>query len=74
MENDILEDVFNEEPPDTLYHYTNLEGLMGIIQDKAIWATHTQYLNDTKEYTLALGLIRDEIILIIIFFLLILMT
>lgn len=34
---------------------------MGIIRDKEIRATHTQYLNDQKEYLHALSLVVDEI-------------
>jgi hypothetical protein len=33
-------------PAGTLYHYTNQGGLLGIIRDRTIWMTHTQYLNE----------------------------
>ncbi len=32
-----------------LYHYTSLNGLTGIIEDKKIWATHSKFLNDLQE-------------------------
>lgn len=33
-----------------LYHYTNWDGLYGIlIKDKSLWATHCRYLNDSSE-------------------------
>ncbi len=32
-----------------LYHYTSLNGLVGIIKNKNIWATHTRFLNDYQE-------------------------
>jgi hypothetical protein len=35
----------------TIYHYTGLTGLMGIIQHKKLWATDVRYLNDTSEST-----------------------
>lgn len=38
-----------EEPSDLLYHYTTLEGLIGIISGKSIRATHVRYLNDISE-------------------------
>ena len=35
-----------------LYHYTNLEGFLGIInsQNPGFWATHIGYMNDSMEY------------------------
>jgi hypothetical protein len=35
--------------PDILYHYTNSAGLFGIIRSQSFWASHFEYLNDTKE-------------------------
>jgi len=37
--------------PKTLYHYTSVMGVQGIIEQKAIWATNAQYLNDAQELT-----------------------
>ena len=34
-----------------IYHYTDLKGLLGIIDDKAIWATDVRYLNDSSEHS-----------------------
>jgi hypothetical protein len=36
--------------PGLLYHYTNQNGLLGILNSKTIWATHIRYLNDLEEY------------------------
>jgi Protein of unknown function (DUF2971) len=36
--------------PEILYHYTTMEGLIGILQAREIWATHIFYLNDFKEF------------------------
>ena len=33
----------------TLYHYTSIGGLLGIVKTKVIWATQVQYLNDMHE-------------------------
>ncbi|MCX7110673.1 MAG: hypothetical protein NTX45_11215 [Proteobacteria bacterium] len=33
----------------TLYHYTTLQGLFGIIETKCLWATHYKFLNDYSE-------------------------
>jgi hypothetical protein len=51
----------SDRPSKPLYHYTNQTGLLGIVKEKKIWATHYQYLNDTQEFLHAKGLIRAEI-------------
>jgi Protein of unknown function (DUF2971) len=61
MKNAILNEVFQQAPSATLYHYTNQKGLLGIVKDKQIWATHTQYLNDRQEYSHAAGLVLAEV-------------
>jgi hypothetical protein len=33
-----------------LYHYTNLDGLLGILENKCLWATQINFMNDTQEY------------------------
>jgi hypothetical protein len=53
--------ISSETPPEFLYHYTDQKGLLGIVKDKEIWATHHQCLNDTQEYLHAKVLIRNEI-------------
>jgi len=48
------------ETPDTpLYHYTNTRGLIGILKEKAVWASGSQYLNDTAELTHALSIVNE---------------
>jgi hypothetical protein len=37
------------EIPETLYHYTTQDGLLGILKDQSLWATHILYLNDSME-------------------------
>lgn len=61
MKNNILEEILSRKPPKSLYHYTTQEGLIGIIQKKEIWATHTQYLNDNTEYLHASDLVLKEL-------------
>ncbi|HWZ45751.1 MAG TPA: DUF2971 domain-containing protein [Candidatus Saccharimonadales bacterium] len=61
MKRKILTEVFSQTPEMALYHYTTQKGLLGIVQKKEIWATHTQYLNDKNEYLHALQLVREEI-------------
>jgi hypothetical protein len=35
--------------PELLHHYTDHDGLIGIIESGALWATHIGYLNDESE-------------------------
>jgi Protein of unknown function (DUF2971) len=58
----ILNDVLSRKPNGTLYHYTTQAGLLGIIESRQIWATHTQYLNDRREFLHAVDLVREEIL------------
>jgi len=57
----ILNDVLSRKPDKPLYHYTTQKGLLGIIKNRQIWATHTQYLNDRREFVHAVDLVREEI-------------
>src|SRR5215208_1615869 len=47
--------------PEILCHYTSQTGLMGMLNDKTIWASKIHYLNDSKEFALALDLARCEL-------------
>ena len=55
-----VKEILERKPPAILYHYTTQQGLLGIIGDKEIWASHTQYLNDVREFRHALDLVREE--------------
>lgn len=46
--------------PDLLYHYTSTAGLIGIIENKMLWATSILHLNDTKEYNEGVGIIDEQ--------------
>lgn len=46
-----------DEAPETLWHYTNLAGLLGILHNEEIWLTDANYLNDTREMHEALDII-----------------
>ncbi|MEM0912417.1 MAG: DUF2971 domain-containing protein [Pseudomonadota bacterium] len=39
-------------------HYTDLNGLLGIISNKELWATNIRYLNDSKEFDHAYELLK----------------
>lgn len=37
-------------PPDEIFHYTTVDGLLGIATSAHLWATDVRYLNDTREF------------------------
>lgn len=51
----------NRRRPSILFHYTSANGLLGILQERGIWATDIRYLNDSSEYYYALDLLGDAI-------------
>ncbi|MGD0191496.1 MAG: hypothetical protein ABSD74_12215 [Rhizomicrobium sp.] len=38
------------ESDERVFHYTNAQGLYGILESGCLWATHFQFLNDSKEF------------------------
>lgn len=53
----IMRDKMN--PPKLLYHYTNANGLLGMIKSKKIWASSYRYMNDSQEFEYGFDLIED---------------
>jgi hypothetical protein len=47
--------------PELLYHYTTQEGLLGILENACIWATHYRYLNDASEGQIVSKLLIEEL-------------
>jgi channel protein (hemolysin III family) len=47
--------------PKYLYHYTSMQGLLGIFSFRELWASKIHYLNDAREFCLALELARGEL-------------
>jgi Protein of unknown function (DUF2971) len=56
-----VKEILDRTPPVILYHYTNQRGLLGILSSKQIWASHTQYLNDAREFQHAIDLMKEEL-------------
>lgn len=50
-----------EEPPERLYHYTSFAGLLGIVEQEALWASSIHHLNDSLEITLSFDRFRETI-------------
>jgi hypothetical protein len=44
--------------PQYVYHYTNIEGLTGILKDCSLWGSDVAYMNDASEYYYADKLIQ----------------
>ena len=47
--------------PEVIYHYTNAQGLLGIVSSGAIWASDIGFLNDSQEVSFAQGQLQKEI-------------
>jgi hypothetical protein len=50
------------KPAKVLYHYTDQNGLLGILKSGSIWATHIRYLNDSSEYKHGLDIVKRELL------------
>jgi hypothetical protein len=57
----IVDRFIRQRPDDTIYHYTNASGLIGILKTRAIWATSHLHLNDGLEFEIAAKLFREEL-------------
>ncbi len=57
----ITQGLYADNPNETLYHYTNFNGLMGIVRSGVLWASDIRYMNDSAELQHTADLIRDEV-------------
>ena len=53
--NDVL------ETPQKMYHYTSVEVLRNIVQEKCMYATHINFMNDWEEYKSGYHILTKEI-------------
>ncbi|MCB0925688.1 MAG: DUF2971 domain-containing protein [Mycobacterium sp.] len=44
-----MPEIRDDDLPESLYHYTDVGGLHGILKSKKLYATHVAYLNDSQE-------------------------
>jgi Protein of unknown function (DUF2971) len=51
--------IISESPPIIIYHYTDINGLLGMIVTGKIWATHVSRLNDSSEYHHGIKVVAD---------------
>lgn len=47
--------------PNKLYHYTNLNGLIGIVENSEIWLSNMYFLNDKNEFELGLRFVVEQL-------------
>ena len=47
--------------PNIVYHYTSLEGLIGIIENRSVWMTDFGYLNDRQELNHGIDLVSNSL-------------
>lgn len=47
--------------PKTVYHYTSLEGFLGIVKSRSVWMTEFAYLNDRREVRYGLDLLLNTV-------------
>lgn len=57
----ISEDRGQSQKSGSLFHYTTASGLIGIISQRVLWATHANYLNDTAELKILSDLLTPQI-------------
>jgi hypothetical protein len=53
--------ILHSSPPPVLYHYTTRAGLIGMLEQRAVYASDVRYLNDENEIALAIRLTQEII-------------
>lgn len=53
--------IFGPANGQALYHYTDLSGLQGIVQNHDLWLTHSRYSNDDEEITHGYRIVKEVI-------------
>lgn len=53
-----LDEFFASSVGKTLYHYTGIGALLGIVKHNSVWASHAYYLNDSREIVHACDVLR----------------
>lgn len=56
--NKYIKKTYFDKTPTTLFHYSSIEGLCGILTSQSIWATKIHYLNDSSEFKLAFEIVN----------------
>ncbi len=53
--------LYDDGPPERLWHYTCGSGAKGIFESKTLWAGHLGYMNDTSEVGHAMSVSREVV-------------
>ena len=61
MIKNITEKLYSDTPTETIYHYTNFPGLLGIVEKRVLWASNILYMNDSAEMNHTVELIKAEV-------------
>ena len=57
----LTRELYADIPQGTLYHYTTLTGLLGIVERRVLWASDIRYMNDSAELRHTADLIKMEV-------------
>lgn len=57
----ITRELFTRQPRETLYHYTSLSGLIGIVGSQELRASDIRYMNDSTELRHTLELLNKQV-------------
>jgi hypothetical protein len=57
---DLSAELYAQQPSNELYHYTSIDSLLGITNDKALRASELKYLNDSQEFRYFADLMRQK--------------
>lgn len=53
--------LYAQQPTDTLYHYTSLGGVLGIVGSGVLWASDIRYMNDSAELRHTADLVKRDV-------------
>ncbi|MEQ8516332.1 MAG: DUF2971 domain-containing protein, partial [Chromatocurvus sp.] len=57
----LTQQLFSARPRETLYHYTTLTGLLGIVDSASLRASDIRYMNDSTELRHTLELLNQQV-------------
>lgn len=60
MERELAKPYLHDAQDRPLFHYTDSHGLLGLMRDRQIWATHFRHLNDREELIIGERLALEE--------------
>lgn len=52
-----LANLIEPSPEHSIYHYTNSDALIGMLESGKVWATHVRRMNDSAEYKIGVELV-----------------